>query len=566
MEGSEDGLEEGVRPMMCPMSPSSPFSGVAVAATSLAGSSEEGRVSKRSIWRRRRAVGVVALVGTAVVVASGCHSNSFMDPSKTGRFRPTPTTIPILDRLAVVEEEPDLWGQATSVIPDDLLPNEMTYEIDPNDMVLIEIHELFLQGQWFSVTRRVAQDGMIRLPILGDVPAAGLTSQQLEDHITRLLTDSVMPYPTVQVSLETQTGFTYTIYGYISNPGVFTLNRPDLRLLEAINMTGGVPLTTKEIYVVRRVDVSEATKARFEREGYSQEVLGGRHVPSGSTGGPVASPDKVDLQTLIEQLESTPEPQSPSAMLARDEPLIDIDDLEPFRAVSTAQVDIDDATDSDAGIGADSQDVFIWIPQQKKWARVGGPEPAPLRPEIPGFPPTIGGEEDPAAMEEDLFLERVIAIPYDRLSHGDNSFNVVIRPDDQIYISGPPIGVVYVGGEVARRGVYNLPESGRTTLSRMITTAGGLGAIAVPDKVDLTRMIGPSREVTVRLDLAAIRARTEPDIFLKPDDHVMVGTDWGATPLAVIRSGFRASYGFGFLLDRNFGNDVFGPPPTSLRQ
>ena len=37
-----------------------------------------------------------------------------------------------------------------------------------------------------------------------------------------------------------------------------------------------------------------------------------------------------------------------------------------------------------------------------------------------------------------------------------------------------------------------------------------------------------------------------------------------ATPLAVIRGGLRATYGFGFLLDRNFGNDVFGAPPSNV--
>ena len=35
------------------------------------------------------------------------------------------------------------------------------------------------------------------------------------------------------------------------------------------------------------------------------------------------------------------------------------------------------------------------------------------------------------------------------------------------------------------------------------------------------------------------------------------------TSLSVLRSGFRATYGFGFLLDRNFGNDVFGAPPLN---
>jgi hypothetical protein len=68
----------------------------------------------------------------------------------------------------------------------------------------------------------------------------------------------------------------------------------------------------------------------------------------------------------------------------------------------------------------------------------------------------------------------------------------------------------------------------------------------------------------VRVNLKAIRNRGEPDIFMRPDDHLIIGTNFFATPLAVIRNGFRMSYGFGFLLDRNFGNDVFGAPPENL--
>ncbi len=73
-----------------------------------------------------------------------------------------------------------------------------------------------------------------------------------------------------------------------------------------------------------------------------------------------------------------------------------------------------------------------------------------------------------------------------------------------------------------------------------------------------------NREATIRLNLAAIRQKTEPDLYLKPDDHVIIGTSWLAPWLAVIRNGFRATYGFGFLLDRNFGNDVFGAPPSNF--
>ncbi len=161
-------------------------------------------------------------------------------------------------------------------------------------------------------------------------------------------------------------------------------------------------------------------------------------------------------------------------------------------------------------------------------------------------------------------LERVIEIPYERLKAGDSGYNLVVRPKDRIHVVGPQPGVVYISGEVARPGVYTLPTDGtRLTLSRLVAAAGDLGSIAIPERVDLTRMVGPNREATLRLDLAAIRRRTEPDVYIKPNDHVIIGTSWLATPLAVIRNGFRATYGFGFLLDRNFGNDVFGAPPVN---
>ena len=66
------------------------------------------------------------------------------------------------------------------------------------------------------------------------------------------------------------------------------------------------------------------------------------------------------------------------------------------------------------------------------------------------------------------------------------------------------------------------------------------------------------------MNLAAIRNRTQPDVVIKPNDHIIIGTSWYATPLAIFRNGFRLTSGFGFLLDRNFGNDVFGAPPGSF--
>lgn len=96
-----------------------------------------------------------------------------------------------------------------------------------------------------------------------------------------------------------------------------------------------------------------------------------------------------------------------------------------------------------------------------------------------------------------------------------------------------------------------------------MTAAGGLSVVAIPERVDLIRRIGENREATIRLNLRAIAEGTQPDVFIKPDDQINVGTNFWATPLVVLRQGFRMTYGFGFLVDRNFGNDVFGAPPVN---
>jgi polysaccharide biosynthesis/export protein len=137
----------------------------------------------------------------------------------------------------------------------------------------------------------------------------------------------------------------------------------------------------------------------------------------------------------------------------------------------------------------------------------------------------------------------------------------VVRPGAIIRVPPPPAGNVYTIGQINRGGVYAMAD--KLTLRRLIAASGGFNAIAIPERIDLTRMVGPDRQATIRLNGRAIFRGTHPDIFLKANDEINVGTSFWATPMAVIRNGFRATYGFGFLLDRNFGNDVFGAPPAN---
>jgi hypothetical protein len=260
-------------------------------------------------------------------------------------------------------------------------------------------------------------------------------------------------------------------------------------------------------------------------------------------------------------------------------PLVDIDTLEPIFVADAPNVNSQNATQqTPASQLSNEGDSFIFDVNSQQWVRLRGTN-IPKLPEIVSDPTktTAAGSAitgDAAKLGDgsnlkvkdprSIFKTRIIDVDYDRLVRGDPSQNVVVRPGDEIYLQFPPIGVVYIDGEISRPGVFQLPSYGRLTLSRLVAAAGGLTEIAIPERVDLVRRLPGGREAAIRVNLGAIRNMSEPDIILKKDDHVIIGTNFWATPLAVFRNGLRMTYGFGFLLDRNWGNDVFGPPPDNL--
>jgi protein involved in polysaccharide export with SLBB domain len=148
----------------------------------------------------------------------------------------------------------------------------------------------------------------------------------------------------------------------------------------------------------------------------------------------------------------------------------------------------------------------------------------------------------------------VIRVPYDALQRGELKYNIVVRPRDMIIVPDPLIGEYYMGGHVQRTGVYSLTAR-NITLKQAVIAAGMLDQLAVPWRTQVTRRIGANREITVSVNLTKIFEGKEPDLYLKPYDQVMVGTDFWAPFLAAARNGFRVTYGFGFLYDRNYYDD-----------
>ncbi|MFQ6034447.1 MAG: polysaccharide biosynthesis/export family protein [Sedimentisphaerales bacterium] len=187
-----------------------------------------------------------------------------------------------------------------------------------------------------------------------------------------------------------------------------------------------------------------------------------------------------------------------------------------------------------------------WIFQDGRWVPVPVQKPLPPKPVIPPE------EKIPEELEwEEAVKARVIKIPVAKLLAGDPRYNIVIKPGDTIHVPVDIIGEFCIMGNVNRQGYINL--TGRPmTLKMAIAAAGGLGPLAWPKRCEVIRRVGENKEEIVRVDLDKIASGEQPDFFIKPNDLINVGTHATARWRAILRNAFRATYGFGFVYDRNF--------------
>jgi len=465
----------------------------------------------------------------------GCEVDSFLDPSVVGRWERTPVTLPILTRINVINEPPASRMEVTSVRPADLKPDVQEYRIGPGDLLTITVFELIMPGQESRQTRRVDETGELRLPVIGAVRAADRTPSELEQAIRdQRERQGVLRDAMVSVTLQEARQNTFSVIGEPSTGGTavgtYAIPKPNFRLLDALAMARGVPGRTKKLMIYRQTELTDEAAGEIDKTPRTEEEKA-RTQPA-----PSERPEE-----LIEQLMEDPGEQAPESNQSQQQP----------------------EAPADVAAGLESEEAQ-WVNVEGEWVRVERGEQAPTNGAAAAGATAGRGtdtqREQARELERqlgELITQRIIEVPYDRLLAGDMRYNIVIRPGDVIRVPAPTAGFVYIMGQINRPGAYSIPGENDLTLKQLIASAGNLSQLAVPERVDLVRRIDDNMEATVRLDVRAIFEGTQPDIFLKPNDVINVGTSFVATPLAIVRNGFRATYGFGFVLDRNFENDVF---------
>jgi polysaccharide export outer membrane protein len=130
---------------------------------------------------------------------------------------------------------------------------------------------------------KIARDGRVQLPLLGEVKVAGMSVRDAQEHIRKLYDADYLVDPQIYLNIASYTQRKITVIGQVSRPGSYELQgNESLGILEAIGMAGGFTriADTKNVVVKRRtgekVETIKVNTKRLESpEGGSFQVLPG---------------------------------------------------------------------------------------------------------------------------------------------------------------------------------------------------------------------------------------------------------------------------------------------------
>jgi polysaccharide export outer membrane protein len=133
-----------------------------------------------------------------------------------------------------------------------------SYVIGPEDVLDIAVWD----STELTKTVPVRPDGKISLPLVNDVPAAGLTPMQLRDTLTKALT-LYIPRPAVSVLVHEIHSIKVAVIGQVKTPGRYEL-KDRATVLDVLAMAGGLnEYAARGRIVVLRQDASGTAQIPF---------------------------------------------------------------------------------------------------------------------------------------------------------------------------------------------------------------------------------------------------------------------------------------------------------------
>jgi polysaccharide biosynthesis/export protein len=116
-----------------------------------------------------------------------------------------------------------------------------SYNLRPAD----EVSVIVFREPDLSLERvRIGVEGNVSLPMIGSIPAAGMTAKQFEQDVTRRLAAAGLKGPVVSVNIAEYASHLVTVEGAVEKPGVYVF-QPGARLSTAVALASGPKRTAK---------------------------------------------------------------------------------------------------------------------------------------------------------------------------------------------------------------------------------------------------------------------------------------------------------------------------------
>ena len=156
-----------------------------------------------------------------------------------------------------------------------------SYIIGPEDVLYIHVY-----GEEKTLSKEVIvrMDGKISMPLVDDIPAAGLTPLQLKGKLTDKLKQFVES-PTVTVVVMNANSFKVYVSGQVRTPGVYRI-RSETSLIQIIPMAGGFTdwANQKKILIIRKENGKEKRiTVNYKKIVQGKEPIANSILKSGDT-------------------------------------------------------------------------------------------------------------------------------------------------------------------------------------------------------------------------------------------------------------------------------------------
>jgi len=151
-------------------------------------------------------------------------------------------------------------SQAADKLTSAARPGDYGYRIGPLDVLDVSVFNVP------ALTRevQVAGDGTINYPLIGEVPTAGKTTNELEKELARRLGAKYLRNPQITVLVKDYNSQRVTVEGSVKTSGVYALKGRST-LSQILAMAGGVDDTTAsgEVVIFRTID-GRRSAAKFD--------------------------------------------------------------------------------------------------------------------------------------------------------------------------------------------------------------------------------------------------------------------------------------------------------------